>query len=273
VLRSLVNHGHEVDGLGVATGGDITDERAFGDALDRYRPDAVVHVAAVLTPASTAEPVLAATVNCVGSAVVMGGALSAGINTVVYASSVAAIGPRSVYGATKAFAEHLATALHETHPNSRLVGLRFGWIYGEGRVRGWNEVMEVVTGFALERDQVHYPDFDHALDWTYVEDAAAAVVACLERAQIGATVYDVVGDRRRMSEAVEHLGRSSPKTRAVPYPAVTPPTEWAALNARPLEDEIGFRSSTSMEEGLNRTVDEIRRAAGLPPLTGRLLNG
>jgi UDP-glucose 4-epimerase len=264
-MRSLESQGHEAVGIDAATGGDITDEAGFRDALARCQPDAVVHVAALLTPASADDPVLAARVNCVGSAVVMHCSLSAGVSTVLFASSVAAIAPRSVYGATKAFGEHLATALHYAHPDSRLIGLRFGWIYGEGRARGWNEVMKVVSGFALERDEVRYPEFDHALDWTHIDDAAAAVVACLERAPRGVNLYDVVGDRRRVSEAVDHLRRRFPETRAISYAAVTPPTEWSALDPRPLADDICFRCSISMEEGLDRTVDAIRRAAGLAP--------
>jgi len=272
-MLALQDRGHQAIGLDAATGDDITDQCAFGDAVARSRPDAVVHVAAVLTPASASDPVLAASVNCVGSAVVMHGSLSAGVDTVVYASSVAAIAPRSVYGATKAFAETLAVPLHAAHPKSRLIGLRFGWIYGEGRLRGWNEVMDVISAFALDNDEVRYPAFDQAMDWTYIDDAAAAVVACVERAQSGAVVYDVAGDRRRMTETVDHLRSRFPGTRAMPYQAATPPTEWSGLDPRPLADAIGFRCSISMEQGLDRTVNGIRRAAGLLPLSGSDGNG
>ncbi len=259
----LQNQGQEVFGLDASAGDDIADQSAFSDALARCRPHAVVHAAAILTTQSADDPVLAARVNCVGSTVVMHLSLAAGVDTVIYASSVAAIAPRSVYGATKAYAENLATALHAAHPGSRLIGLRFGWVYGQGRVNGWNDVMDVIRNFALEQPEAPYPDLNHALDWTYIEDAAAAVVACLERAPARAVVYDLAGDRRHITEAIEHLSRRFPATRAVPYPAVTPPTAWSELDPSALANDVGFRCSISMEEGLDRTVDAIRSAARL----------
>lgn len=261
-MAALEGAGHTVFGLDLADV-DIADATQFRSALQRLSPEAVVHIAALLTPQCAADPARAAEVNCVGSAVVMASALAAGVQNLVYASSVAAINPRSVYGATKAFAEHLGTALQAAHPSAGVTGLRFGWIYGSGRQRGWNEVMEVVRAYALGEKEVSFPDFAEPIDWTHVDDAAGAVLAVLHGQRAGARVYDVVGDARTMSEAIAHLARRFPQVVAVARPATTPPTDWAALDGAKLAAEIGFRCTIGMEEGLDRTVAAIRQGSGI----------
>src|SRR5579872_2641002 len=102
----------------------IDDRAAVGSAVAVARPDVIVHLAAMLTDAAAADPVAATRVNALGAATVFTAAVDAGVSRVVYASSVAAVGscpegtgdavglaPQSVYGATKAFGEHLARAM------------------------------------------------------------------------------------------------------------------------------------------------------------------
>lgn len=263
VAGRLVARGDEVHGFDSALGDDVADAAAFDRKLAAVVPDKVVHLAALLTPECAADPPRGALVNCVGTAVVLHGALRAGIRTVLFVSSVAAIAPASVYGATKRFGEDLAAALRAKHPGARVIGLRLGWVYGEGRARGWNEMQRLIEDFALERSEVRYPAYSEPLDWTYVDDASAAVVACLDRAPASAAVYELAGDRRGIADAVRHLGRRFPRVRAVAYPAVAPPSAWSSLDGSTLARDTGFRTSVLLEEGLDRTVDAVRRSHGL----------
>lgn len=269
VTTRLEARGDDTRGFDRSLGDDVTDAAAFDRALARFRPDSVVHLAALLTPECAADPPRAAAVNCVGTAVVLHRSLRSGVRSVVFASSVAAIEPVSVYGATKAFGEHLAMALRTEHPEARVTGLRFGWVYGEGRTRGWNEIQDAITGFALERAEVRYPEYREPLDWTHVDDASAAIVACLDRAPASAGVYDVAGDRRPVADAIRHLRRRFPKVHAVGYAAAMPPSAWASLQGARLERDTGFRAGISLEDGLDRTVEAIRRARGLAGVAGR----
>jgi UDP-glucose 4-epimerase len=197
----------------------------------------------------------------------------------VFGSSVAALGhqsetapgdttmlrPTSVYGATKAFGELLAGALRIERPEQELVGLRFGWIYGAGRVRGWNALQEMVEAFALGRDKVPYPDYDRPNDWTYVDDAVDAILACLASPRPSVPAYNAPGAYRTVQDAVSHLSRRFPHARPAPYPAELPPVAWDFRLDR-ITEEVGYRPRVSLEAGLDLTVAAIRREHGLPPI-------
>ena len=127
--------------------GDISDPAVVTRLVDDTRPDVVVHLAAVLTDAAASDAVAATRVNALGTAAIFAAAVARKIGRVVYASSVAAVGPcpegsgdgvalrpQSIYGATKAFGEHLARAM--SGAGTTFVSLRFGWVYGPGRTRG-----------------------------------------------------------------------------------------------------------------------------------------
>ena len=87
-------------------------------------PEVVVHLAALLTDAAADDPAAAVRVNVGGTAAVFAAARAAAVQRIVYASSIAAVGPcaegsgddvalrpQTVYGATKAAGEHLCRAL------------------------------------------------------------------------------------------------------------------------------------------------------------------
>ncbi|MGQ0664612.1 MAG: NAD-dependent epimerase/dehydratase family protein [Pseudomonadota bacterium] len=256
----------------VAVAGDVSDAAAVAAAIRDARTDVVVHLATLLTDASAGDPVAATRVNALGTAVVFAAAPAEGVRRVVFASSMAALGPGdpaegdrqplrpgSVYGATKAFAEHLAGALCADHPGLDLLGLRFGWVYGPGRERGWRVVQQMIEDFALERPEIRYPDFPGPIDWTYADDAAEVLLRALTAPRPRALAYNVVGDKRPVSDAVAHLRRRFPHVRAVPYPAPLPPAAWGFRNDG-LEAAIGYLPRTRLEDGLDRLVDWIRRA-------------
>jgi len=144
---------------------DIGDASAVEAAISEATPDAIVHLAALLTDAGVDDPVQAVRVNALGTAAVFAAAERAGVARVIYASSNAAVGPcqsgsgdatplrpQTVYGATKAFGEHLARAMSSRTHAPAYVALRFGWVYGPGRCRGWREVQATI-----ERQPLHRP--------------------------------------------------------------------------------------------------------------------
>jgi nucleoside-diphosphate-sugar epimerase len=71
--------------------GDVTDRAAMWRVLDEVKPDAIVHLAAVLSGASEGDPALAFDVNVLGTFSLLEGARRRGINRIVSTSSIAAI--------------------------------------------------------------------------------------------------------------------------------------------------------------------------------------
>ena len=95
--------------------GDIADVERLAEVVGKYRPTAIVHLAALQVPFCKADPVKGARVNVVGTVNVFEVAKRAGIRRVVYASSVAAdaMAPgdgwlETLYGAYKVCNEQVA---------------------------------------------------------------------------------------------------------------------------------------------------------------------
>jgi UDP-glucose 4-epimerase len=256
--------------------GDVSDDILISSTIEQHQIEIVVHLAAILTAACAADPLMAVRVNCMGAAAVMTASARSMVRKVIFGSSVAVFSkthpapsdvspltPPSIYGATKAFAEHLASALMQANPALDLLGLRFGWIYGPGRRRGWNDMQNLLSAFALEEPQVTYPDYATANDWTYVSDAVEAICQCLAAPRASITAYNVPGDYRRVQDAVKYLQRRFPRVQAVPVQAELPNVAW---NFRPdrIVTEVGFRPQVPLEKGLDLTIQAIREAHGLP---------
>lgn len=255
--------------------GDITDGEVFKNALGSNHIETVIHLAGLLTEPCQADPVEGTRVNCLGSAVVFQAAVDLGIKRVIFGSSVAVfhpvsdapqddtppIMPPSVYGATKVYIENLARVLDRTSPETKFTGIRFGWVYGPGRVRGWNVLQEVIEGFALEREEVAYPDYAEPNDWTYVDDAVHAVIACMESEGLERPVYNLNGDYRTVQEAVAYLKRRFSTVKAIPYQADLPPSAWN-FNSSWLYQHTGFQPVIKLEEGLDLTAAGVRMENG-----------
>jgi len=171
---------------------DVGDAAAAGAAIAAAAPRAVVHLAARLTTAACEDPLDAVRVNALGTAAVFVAAERAGVERVIYASSNAAVGPcppgtqdttpldpRSIYGVTKAFGEHLARAMSTRTPCPRYLALRFGWVYGPGRERGWRDVQSVIERVIAGERHVRYPDYPDPIDWTWQDDAADTLLRSL----------------------------------------------------------------------------------------------
>jgi len=121
---------------------DATDADAIAALVAAVRPTAIVHLAAGLTDAGERDPVATTRLNALGTAAVFAAAEANGVGRVIYPTSISAVGPTmgevgddarlapgNVYGATKAFCEHLAYAMSARPAAPSYLGLRFGYVY------------------------------------------------------------------------------------------------------------------------------------------------
>ena len=245
---------------------DIGDARAATDAVAAARPDVVVHLAARLTDAGERDTVDAVRINALGTAAVFAAAETARAERVIYASSISAVGPTSgaagddarldpgnVYGATKAFGEHLARAMSARENAPAYLGLRFGYVYGPGRVRGWRDMQAIIERVRAGERRLDYPDYPDPLDWTWIDDAAQVLLRCCVRPLPREAVLNVAGDKRPMRDAIAHLRRRFPDLDARGVPARTPPAGWGLVNDR-LEPLLGYVPATTLEQGIDRML-------------------
>lgn len=245
---------------------DAADPVAVAEVIATEKPQAIVHLAAGLTDAGERDPVATTRLNALGTAAIFTAAEAARSDRVVYASSISAVGPTTdalgddarlepgnVYGATKAFCEHLARAM-STRPNApAYLGLRFGYVYGPGRVRGWVEVQALIERVASGERKITFPDFPDPMDWTWIDDAAEVLLRTIERPLPRCAVLNVVGDKRPVRDAIAHLQRRFPGLVAEPVAARTPPAAWGLVNDG-LSELIGMVPTTTLEQGIDRML-------------------
>jgi nucleoside-diphosphate-sugar epimerase len=258
---------------------DIGDAVAVGHAIEAARPTAVVHLAAQLTDAANDDPVGTVRINALGTAAVFDAAERAGVSRVVYASSNAAVGPcsagsgdatplapRGIYGATKAFGEHLAQAMSARSGAPSYLALRFGWVYGPGRRRGWRDVQSLIERVIAGERRIRFPDFAEPIDWTWIDDATDLLMRALTRPLPRFLAVNAVGDTRTVRDAMAHLQRRFPDLAVEAAPAETPPSGWGLVNDR-VDALLGTLQRTRLEEGLDRMIS----AAGVTSRGSRSL--
>jgi UDP-glucose 4-epimerase len=259
--------GHHVTTADILPGADVPldagDPAAVSTLISTLQPNAIVHLAAGLTDAGERDPVAATRLNALGTAAVFTAAESARTGRVIYASSISAVGPTqgsigddtrlapgNVYGATKAFAEHLAYAMSSRPHAPAYLGLRFGYVYGPGRVRGWVEVQALIERVAAGERAIAFPDYPDAMDWTWIDDAATVLLRAIERPLPRCAVVNVVGDKRHVRDAMAHLQTRFPDLVATPVAARTPPAAWGLVNDG-IEALLGIAPTTTLEQGID----------------------
>jgi UDP-glucuronate 4-epimerase len=164
--------------------------------------------------------------------------------------------PVSPYGVTKLAAEHLCHLYHLAF-GVPVVMLRYFTIFGP-RQRPDMAFSRFIAAALGERPLTVIGDGMQSRDFTYVADAVAATIAAGDRGVVGrvyniaggcqATVLDVVA----MLEQI--LGR--PLAREHLEPVAGDPRKTGADTTAANED-LGYRPSTGLEDGLNRQVAEM----------------
>ena len=170
--------------------------------------------------------------------------------------------PRSPYSASKASSDHLVRAWHETY-GLPVVLTNCSNNYGPYHFP--EKLIPVVILNALaEKPLPIYGDGGNIRDWLYVEDHADALLLVLEQGVLGRS-YNIGGENERTNlELVKTLcgilDRLRPRD-AGPYAdLITFVTDRPGHDARyaidpsRIRDELGWRPSVTVEEGLERTV-------------------
>jgi nucleoside-diphosphate-sugar epimerase len=260
--------------------GDVADLGGLLHTVRSHSVTTIVHLAALLIPACQADPAAAVRVNCLGLVHALEAARLFGLRRVVWASSVAVFGPperytdlpvkddaphfpTTIYGASKSFGERLLEHYFRAF-GVEGVALRFPVVYGLGRTRGASAfIMELFEAPARGRPCT-IPFGDDALDWQYVEDAAAAILlACDAPAATGRT-YNATGEYRSLKEAVECVRRLLPGVEITLGPGRTGMV-WR-FDGTDAAADLGYRPRFGLEHGFRETINAIRSRAGLPSI-------
>ena len=264
---------------------DIRDRAGVDAVFTKHRPDAVMHLAAeshvdrsIDGPADFIETNINGTFNMLEAArsywqsqgrpdtfrfhhistdEVFGSLGPTGMFT-----ETTPYDPRSPYSASKASSDLLVRAWHQTY-GLPVVLTNCSNNYGPYHFP--EKLIPVVILNALaEKPLPIYGDGGNIRDWLYVEDHADALLLVLEQGVLGRS-YNIGGENERTNlELVKTLcgilDRLRPRD-AGPYAdLITFVTDRPGHDARyaidpsRIRDELGWRPSVTVEEGLERTV-------------------
>ncbi|MER8950489.1 SDR family NAD(P)-dependent oxidoreductase [Mesorhizobium sp. M0809] len=233
--------------------------------------DAVVHLAASLLLKCRAEPIAGFDLNVKGTLNVMQSCVDHKVGRLVYASSTSVYGDAieepmteehpfnnmNMYGATKIASEALLHAYHHEY-GLQYVAMRYTNVYGPRQ--GYAGVyMGVVTRMfdSAERGEspVIFGDGNEAYDLILVDDAARANI-CALNAESTDRGYNIgTGVKTSLSEVAEMIRELT----GCKAPVVYKPRQHSATLVRNrvastnrASDELGFRSTVALRDGLER---------------------
>ena len=266
---------------------DIRDREGLDRVFAAHKPDAVMHLAAeshvdrsIDGPASFIETNITGTFNILEAArkywIESGkpdsfrfhhistdevfGTLPA--DKAVQFTEDTPYDPRSPYSASKASSDHLVRAWSETY-GLPVVLTNCSNNYGPFHFP--EKLVPVIILNALAgKDLPIYGDGQNIRDWLYVEDHADALILVVEKGEIGRS-YNIGGENERTNlELVQTLcailDKKRPKASGSYADQITFVTDRPGHDARyaidptRIRDELGWRPSVTVEEGLEKTV-------------------
>lgn len=265
---------------------DICDPAAISSIFERYRPDAVMHLAAeshvdrsipgsevfvktnvlgTFTMLETArrylETIDRETAKDFRFIHVSTDEIYGSLGDDGFFSELTRYDPSSPYSATKAASNHLAMAWHRTY-GLPVVLSNCSNNYGPHQFP--EKLIPLTIINALEGKALPvYGDGLHIRDWLYVEDHVRALVMILKNGRVGET-YNIGGHSERNNIDVVHqicalLERFRPATR--PYcelitfvPDRPGHDRRYFMSTKKLEQELGWSTLESFESGLEKTV-------------------
>jgi dTDP-glucose 4,6-dehydratase len=266
---------------------DIRDRSALDTIFEKYQPDAVMHLAAeshvdrsIDGPADFIETNVTGTFNMLEAARSYWQAHGKPetfrfhhISTdEVYGSlpsdpsaqftEETPYDPRSPYSASKASSDHLVRAWHETY-GLPVVLTNCSNNYGPYHFP--EKLIPVIILNALAGKPLPiYGTGSNIRDWLYVEDHAEALLLVLEKGAIGRS-YNIGGENERTNlelvqtvcQILDRLKQKNTGTYAdlIRFVQDRPGHDARyAIDSSRIRDELGWRPSVAVEEGLEKTI-------------------
>ncbi len=170
--------------------------------------------------------------------------------------------PRSPYSASKAASDHLVRAWHETYG---LPVLLTNCSNNYGPYHFPEKLIPVVILRALAGEPIPvYGTGENVRDWLYVEDHAEALLTVLTQGQVGRS-YNIGGENEvRNIDLVRKIcalldarrPEAAPHDRLITFVTDRPGHDLRyAIDPTRLREELGWRPSVTIDEGLALTVD------------------
>ena len=183
-------------------------------------------------------------------------------NEEAFFTEESAFAPNSPYAASKAAAEHLVRAAHQTFGLDTVI-TRCGNNYGPRQFP--EKFLPLALSNALNDEPIPvYGDGQNVRDWIYVEDHCRAILLALEKGRPGA-IYNIgARNERHNIEVVESLLDTLGKPRSLIRFVKDRPghDRRYAIDPTLVESELGWRPRETWETGLQKTIQWYQQNGG-----------
>ena len=266
--------------------GDIRDQALVHRIMPRV--DMVFHQAAIRLTQCAEQPRQAMEIMADGTFNVLEAAVAAGVKKIVAASSASIYGlaedfptperhhpyaNRTLYGATKVFAEGLLRSFHEMY-GLEYVALRYFNVYGP-RMDVNGAYTEVLIRWMQRIESGQPPlilgDGSQSMDFVFIDDVARANLLAAQAGVVDEVFNVASGIETSLSELAAALLRVMGSALKPLYGAARTvnPIRLRLADTSRARDRLGFQATIGLEEGLSRLVDwwrgQQRAAPDLAP--------
>jgi GDP-4-dehydro-6-deoxy-D-mannose reductase len=280
LAHMLAEAGDSVVGLDLQNGPNLLDGQGWVETIDRFRPDAIYHLAGWSDVAgSWHDPATTFQINALGTLSVLEAALAAGTSRFLLISSADVYGPvvpgdqpitethppspRSPYGVSKQAAEALGVRYHRAHDLGVIIVRPFNHL-GPGQSDRFAAPAFAAQIAEAERrgtGEVAHGDLSAKRDLTDVRDVVRAYRMLVESGTPG-EIYNVCSGRAVSMETVltTMIERAVVPVTAKVDPARLRPVELPILegSSHKLREATGWQPAYPLEQTLTDVLDDAR---------------
>jgi len=257
--------------------GDILESNLLNKIFQEFRPQIVVHMAAVAgidtvikSPTSTMKINMIGTANMLEACMLIKDELERVVDfstSEVFGSYAYKVGEESLtslapvgearwtYSVSKLAGEHLSYAYYKEF-GIPVVSVRPFNVYGPGQV-GEGAVHNFVKRAIANEDIIIHGEGDQIRSWCYIEDFVSALILCLEKEEAIGEVFNIGNPRgtttiNDLAEKVLEIADSKSKVVHVQKNFVD--VELRIPNVDKLKNILGFTPRYDLREGLKHTI-------------------
>jgi nucleoside-diphosphate-sugar epimerase len=273
-----------IEGVEVVRG-DVSNWSEVYDAVRSFRPDGIIHLAAMISQHAEEHPLQAFEINIDGTVAVFEVARKVGIKKIAFPSTVATFSsgvsspihddeiqqPKTVYGISKVFCELWGTYCSEKY-GMDFRSVRLPSIIGLGRTNGG---VSVYASLMIERPArgLSYEvqaGPDSSIPLLYIKDAVNAVASLFEAKSLTRRVYNASGVTPMASQILNEVKKhvSDAKVTFASNPRVVAMLkEWQQMDSSNFERDTGWRISYPLAKLVSDFISEVTKEERRAPET------
>ena len=250
--------------------GDITHLNELIEAIKTFEVEYIYNAAALLSGICHVVPVRAVHVNGVGMVNVLEASRLMDVKKILFTSSIAVFTgnqgdvyddtpkyPVSPYGALKLLGELYGLWYQRTY-GLDFRGVRYPLLYGAGDPYAYHAMSRLIENPALGKPVELPIQSDRKGNWLYVKDAVNATMRVLNAKESMAKtrVYNIEGETCSFQEVAEIVRKIVPDA-VIKFTRKGIPLS-GLFKGTCLKEELKWKPSYTIEEGVKETIKEIR---------------